>query len=456
MIRGRLVFLVGVTAALTLRPLTVHAQLEAFVQAVRELADATGRAEPARVNEIRAAADHMGAALAEWDRHISALEARVTRESAAAPAQRAFQLHVELGVAYCARGRTADALREFDAARPLQPSASDLQVLRALTLEAAGRSGKAGEAFLAAWTLDARNPVKAYYAAGPRSAGSAAQRDRARGFLTDTYRSLGGDVDRPATAPFVTLGAIPDNLSRTPVVADDATAGGFALLGAGKYDEGVAALRRPGQATGAKAGDSARTHLARGQRDEAQNRVAEARREYQAALTGALAGRSVLLVAIARLAEVDGDSAGAIDALTQAAQLSPNDPGIRKELAGAYAARGRADDAFCELMAALLIDPRDAQVHSAIGQLYLDTGREAEAVAAFTRALQLMPSRYEIRYALATAHTRLGHTAEAARQLEIFEDLRRAAQEQRRREIANEVEQEEAIRRAAPNQGGAR
>src|SRR6185295_11945671 len=192
--------------------------------------------------------------------------------------------------------------------------------------------------------------------------------------------------------------------------------------------------------------DSPRAHFARGQRDEAGNRVAEARREYQAALAGALAGRSVLLVAIARLAQVEGDSAGAIDALAQAARINPNDPNVHKELAAAYAADGRADAAFGELMAAVLIDRRDAQAHASIGQLYLDTGHDAEAVSAFDRALTLKPDGFEVRYALATAHTRLGHTAEAARQLEIYDRLRREALDERRRNIANEAAQDERRR----------
>jgi tetratricopeptide (TPR) repeat protein len=327
-------------------------------------------------------------------------------------------------------------------------------VLRALTLEAAGRSEEAGKAFRAAWNLDASDPVKAYYVTQRPGAGSAAERDRARALLTDTYRRLAFDAGRPAAAPFVTLGAIPDNLSRTPVIADDATFDGFALLSAAKYSDAVAALTRGGRAQTAKTEDSPLAHFARGQRDEAENRVTDARREYQAALAGTLLGRSVLSVGIARLAQVEGDLAGAIDAFARAVQVNPNDPNIHKELASAYAAQGRADDAFCELMAALLINGRDAQAHAAIGQLYLDAGRDAEAVAAFNRALELMPDRYEIRYALATAHTRLGNTAEAARQLEIFDRVRREALERRRRDIANEVEQQEALRRGVPDQGG--
>jgi tetratricopeptide (TPR) repeat protein len=433
------------TLALTLRPCMAYAQLETFVQDVRELVDASAQSEPSRSVKIHTAAGRLGPALAEWDRRIAALKAQSGGELAGAPTPaRAYQLHVELGVAYRARGRKADALREFDAAAGIRPS-SDIQAIRALTLESDGRVDEAGKAFRAAWSLDPRNPVKAYYAT-QRGAGGTLERERARAMLTDAYRDMKFDAAPAMSVPFVTLGVIPDNLSRTPIVADSSTARGFALLREEKFDEAVAALEKPARDDIATSADSPLAHFARGQRDEAGNRVAEARREYQAAATGALAGRSVLLVAIARLAQVEGDSAGAIDAFAEAARLNPNDPNVHKELAAAYAAEGRADDAFSELMAVVLIDRRDAQTHALIGQLYLDTGRNTDAVAAFGRALELRPAGYEVRYALATAHTRLGNTAEAARQLEIYDRLRREALEKRRRDIANEVEQEEQRR----------
>jgi tetratricopeptide (TPR) repeat protein len=396
----------------------------------------------------------METALVEWDRNIRALEVRVG-EIRGVPDQRVYQLHVELGVAYRVRGRMADALREFDAAVALRPSSSDLQVLRALTLEAAGRSQEAGQAFRAAWNLDRTNPVKAYYVA-LRSDAGAADGASARAFLPDAYRHLRLDAARPAAAPFVTLEAIPDSLSSAPVTADDETAAAFALLRERKYGDAASALRRTGQLPVRKTADSPLTHFAQGQRDEAQNRVPEARHAYQAALAGALLGRTVLSVAIARLAQVEGDAAGAVGALTQAVELNPNDPNIHKELADAYSSQGRSDDAFCELMAALLIDPRDAHAHAAIGQLYLDTGRNEEAVTAFNRALELMPDRYETRYGLATAFTRLGKTAEAAREFEAFERVRRQKLDERRHDIASEVEQQEALGKRGPDQRGGR
>jgi len=440
----------AVAIALTGTATTVHAQLDSFVQAVRALADAAVQ-KPVQTAAIRTAVERMGTSLAEWDRTLAALEGRVSRDIAGASGRQAYQLRVELGVAYQARGRTADALKQFEAAVALQPPASDVQVLRALALEAAGRIDEAGTAFRAAWAADSGNPVKAYYVAQRTkpSGATGSDAERARAVLADTYKRLDIGV-RHSVAGFPTPAAIPDTLSRTPIVGDSMTARGFALIAEGRYTEAVAALTRQTTANDARHDDSPLVQLAQGQRDEAANRVAEARRAYGAALGGALAGRSVLYVGIARLAQVEGDLPGAIDAFTQAVRLSPNDPTIHREFAAAYVAHGVADAAFCELMAALLVDPRDAQAHADVGQLYLDTSRDAEAVTAFDRALTLAPKRYEFRYALATAHTRLGHSAEAARQLELFERARREALDERRRAIANEVEQAEGARSGAP------
>src|SRR5262245_41889396 len=292
--RSRLQLIRAAAAALMLWPAAAHAQLETFVAAVRELADAAGRPEPSRSEGVRAASGRMEAALAEWDRTIRALESQADRERRSAadprapdrrsPGEGGYQLHVELGVAYRTRGRLVEALRELDAAAALKPSSSDLQLLRALTLEAAGRPDDAGKAFRAAWTVDARDPMKAYYVAQRPATGTAADRSRARATLTEAYRRLVSDAAPAAAPPFMTLDAIPDNLSRLPVAADDATAEGFGLLIAGKYSDAVAALRRDGLNTFPdRRDDSPRAHLARGQQDEAQNRVAHARTEYRAA-----------------------------------------------------------------------------------------------------------------------------------------------------------------------------
>ncbi|HET9832744.1 MAG TPA: tetratricopeptide repeat protein, partial [Vicinamibacterales bacterium] len=400
-------------ASLVLATSPASAQVETFVQSVRELAIANAQTGPARAAAIRAATSRMSSALAEWDRSIAGVEAR-------AAAQPSAKLRVELALAYRTRGRTADAVRELDAAAAIEPSSSNVQVLRGLALEATGRTADAAKAFDAAWTLDTGNLLKAYYA-GKTDA------------LREHYHRFDIPAMKPATAPFVTLQAIPDNLLPSPAVADTTTARAFSLLAAENYSDVIGALM--GTDATAPSGDSPVEHFARAQREEAENRVDEARREYESALTGTLVGRSAVLVAIARLAQVQGRLDDATQTFRKAVQLSPNDPVIRKELAGAYAARGEQDGAFRELMAALLIDPRDAQAHAAIGQLYLDAGRHADAVVAFRRALELAPARFEVRYALATALTRDGNTAEAAKEFEIYERQRRDALERRRQDI---------------------
>lgn len=432
-----------------------HAQPQAFGNAVRELATAAASGMPLPGDTLRGIAERMATALAGWNREVSALEARVARELTAATPAAAGQLHVELGQAYLSRGRIDDAVKEFNAALAAQRSVSDLERLRALTLDMAGRTGDAGAAFRAAWGADPRSPLNAYYLF--RAAGaSPADRDAARLLLENVYAQLSTTGPRAGATPFLTIRALPDGISRSPVIAGDATvAEAFDLLARAKFDDAVAAVRRERPAT-LSPEDSPLAHFARGRSAEAENRVADARREYQAALAGTLFGRHALLVGIARLAEVDGDLDAAIDAFAAAARLDPNNALIHKELASAYLANGRAAEAFAEMIAALLIDPRDGQAHAMVGQLYLDGGRDTDAATAFTRALDVDPDRYETRYVLAQALTRLGRSEDAARQLELFDRARREALERRRRGIAEQSDQEERAHRQLLGHGTAR
>jgi protein O-GlcNAc transferase len=430
-----------VTRRVTLGVLTLvliasrsDAQQTAFVQAVRELAERSAAA--ASATALAPVVDRMAAALGGWDEAVEAIEARVRAELPRASQPRAFQLHVELGLAYRQRGRLTEALRQFDAAAALQPTASDVHVLRGLTLESDGQSDAAAAAFRQALSLDRDNPIKAYYVVRH---GDGADRDRARQVLNAAYRrSLTGTPARKS-APFLTLDALTDTWSRAPIVGDAATAEPFALLAAGNYSEAVAALRRGLSASAAGAssstGDSPLVRFTRARAYEAESRIAEARREYEAAVDGALAGRSLFYVGIGRLAQVEGDLAGAVDAFTRAVRLDPNNPLLHRELASALAAADRVDDAFAELAAALQIDPSDASVFAAIGQLFLDSGRYADAVAPLTRTLELAPDRFETHYALATALTHLGKTSDAARERERFERARQQMVEKRRRDI---------------------
>ena len=441
------IFVVAAALAMVLHASTADAQLESFVQAVTQLAQAASQPQAVRPDAFRAAADRMAQALVEWDRLIAIQESAGAGGGNGIPAE-SYRRHIERGVMYRLRGRFADALRELDAAIAARPNASDAQLLKALTLEAMHRPEDAARAFAAAWTLDDRNLVKAYYLLTRPDAGAEADRERARNLLAEAYRHDALELTQPATPPSITvaftLDAIPDGLSRTPIVGDSTTAEAFALVTQAKFGEAIAALRRTHAAASPDDADVPLLHFVRGQQDERLGEVGSARHHYEQALTGALLGRSALYVAIARLAQVEGDTTAAVDALRSAVRLTPNDSYLHKELAAALVAQGRVDDAFCELMAVLLIDPGDAHAHATIGQLFLDSGRHGEAVHAFTRALSLRPDAFEARYGLATALARLGNAADAAQQFEQFERARREAEERRRREIASDVEPRDA------------
>lgn len=436
------VTLVLALSVLALSPSTALAQMETFVSVVRELATASA-GSPA-VSTLPAIRDRLRASLAEWDRALKAAEASAP-SAAASPAQM-YAWRLQLGAAYHARGRYADALREFDAAATLHPEIAEPKMRRALALAAMGRDDEAGRAYRLAFAADPASAVLAYQVLRGPGSTLAEGRDAAATRLAGAYGQLSANAQ--AMPPFAVASALPDYIIDKPAVAGDpVTARAFAQLAGGYFDAAVATLATLDATTpsGTPPGDSPRAHLPRADAAAAQNQLTDARHEYQAVLAGTLAGRSIIYIGLGRVAAAEGDFAAAVDAFTRATRLDPNNAFIHKELATALIADGRGDEAFAEGVAALLIDPRDGQAHALIGQILLDAGRSADAVTAFTRSLEVMPSRYETHYALAQALTRLGRGAEAQQHLEAFEKTRRELLDRRRRGIDAETDKEDAI-----------
>jgi tetratricopeptide (TPR) repeat protein len=404
----------------TIAPSGARAQEATVVALVQQLA--------ARPDATSTARELMTRALAEWDRQLQSLRAETMK---GLPADVAFERHLSLGLAYRRRGRVAEALQQFDLAAALRPGTSDVHVLQGLTLEAMGRSGDAGRTFHAAWAQDPDSPLKAHLVVTRAPDVGDTERQRAVTILHRTVDSAAAGTLRAVSAPFLVVDLIPDASSSGPVVGQGTAALVFRHLAEGRLDEAVATLESGDDATAS--GPSA---LARGREAEAAGRVADARRAYSEAAASALAGRYALHVAIGRLAQVQGDSDGAVAAFREAARLNPNAALVHRELAGAYVVADRADLAFAELVAALVIAPDDAETLASIGQLLTDTGRATEALAVLRRALAVRPERYQTHYALATALSRAGRRDEAARAFARFEELNRQALDARRTTVA--------------------
>jgi len=522
-----------------------------WVEGLSELTEAVAGTYGDEGVRISAALDKMATGLAKWDRTIQAFESRLNSELPRANTRAAFQMRVTLGEMYAERGRYADALRELEAASRLEPQRADPHVLRGLVLDASAKSREAGEAFRAAWSLDASNPITAYHVVRHSATGQAPAAQDARDAVAAAYRRLLEDRTRTKASPFTRIELVQDGPTDSPVLSLVAYREGYASLARGEYDKAIAEFRqaaaidplvidpavrsaammqavaalRQGRLSDARSlleGSSAveesseahrvlglidwadaqddtsiqhldtairrnprdeRSRLARSRvlssagRDadaeralqetvqvlpdsalgrwwlgsgyERVNRFADARREFELAAASVVAGRSQLFASIGRLASSAADVSGAIDAFARSVSASPNDPTTHKQLAGALLQDDRVDDAFVELVAALLIDPRDAGAYAGIGQIHLNAGRYDEAVAALRRAVELSANYTEARYALATALMRLGNTKDATREFERVELAQRQMLAERRRGISFDVLKEEATLRAA-------
>ncbi|HXH25873.1 MAG TPA: tetratricopeptide repeat protein [Vicinamibacterales bacterium] len=184
------------------------------------------------------------------------------------------------------------------------------------------------------------------------------------------------------------------------------------------------------------------------------NRFADARRLLERAARGAAAGRLQIWLAIGRLAANAADVAGAVETFDRAVEIYPNDAAARRHLAAAFLQQNRADEAFAELVAAVLVDPREAASHAEIGRIHLDAGRYDDAVAALRHAIALAPDHVEARYALATALLRLGRADAAAEEFERVAEAQRRMIAERRRDMTLDVLREEAALRAAEGHHG--
>lgn len=108
----------------------------------------------------------------------------------------------------------------------------------------------------------------------------------------------------------------------------------------------------------------------------------------------------------------------AVPLLERLVQLQPADPQAKSDLAAAYAATGKFDQAEKELNQAFRIDPENASVLVGLGAVYLRTNRIPKALPLLQKAATLVPNDSRPFFLLGSAYNRLGKYREAVTTLE--------------------------------------
>ncbi len=152
-----------------------------------------------------------------------------------------------------------------------------------------------------------------------------------------------------------------------------------------------------------------------GQRNLQVEREATARLKINPNDSLALRRRGVVRLRLGRTQE-------AIDDLSRALALTPQEPALLAALAEACLRSGRVEQALEAARDAVRLDPNQSSARMLLGRILLMTGQDAaEAVVHLEAALDADPYLNEARFALLTGYRALGKTIEAAAQLRILQ-----------------------------------
>jgi tetratricopeptide (TPR) repeat protein len=196
-------------------------------------------------------------------------------------------------------------------------------------------------------------------------------------------------------ADYVLLAAYPEAdrwfTKATEVAPNDPE--GWYLLGRTKYNEAkyTEALDDFQRALTLKPGDvKAEDNL--GLSYQALNKVPEARQAYETAIrwqkdSPVRSGAPYL--DLGELLLDENELPAAVEALRQAARLSPNNPMAREQLGRAYQQAGDLQSARTELEKAAALAPKSSAVHFQLGQVYRRLGEKEKARAELELSAQL-------------------------------------------------------------------
>ena len=364
-----------VCTAVVALPQVAAAQRAAFVQAFSELTAAVEGTYGDEGARIGPALDRMSRALETWDREIAAFESEATTRAPGLSVDK----HVALGRMYAERGRFADALRQLDAATSLAAQRADIQALRGLVLDAAGRTREAGEAFRSAWTLDRSDPLAAYYFfRHPASRRGEAQSREAVDALAGGYRRIVKDGAGVKASPFARISLVQETADQAPLIPFAAYRQAYARIAGGDLEGAVADFRTAAASDPIVTDPAVRSSsVMRAVASLRQGRLTEARTavEQSEALRDSSEARRVLGL----IAWVESDY----------------------------------DTSVRQLEAAIRINPRDERSRLALSRVLSSAGRDAEAEAVLEETVRVLPDSARAHLWLASSYERMNQYAEA-------------------------------------------
>src|SRR5688572_25957390 len=437
-------------------PSPAAAQRDPFFSAVvafyRSLAGLYGDEGPQLTAQLAA----MSTALERWDRELGDAERELrSRLQSVDDVQTKLQIHTTLASLYVERGRTNDAVREFDEDISIDPRRAAFHRLNGLVREAASRHAEAADAFRAAWLLDADDPQNAYRLVAYRSVRATLEEiDRARETLANVERRLIRREQAGTSAPFTNLSGIIDDAGGGLAFVPAAYASGFSFILQGELDRGVAELRAAIGNDPLVTGPASRSEpMLRGIAALRQGIVASAIEHLEAAVAGAR-GSSEAHRILATAYSITGNIASSVQYLREAVRLNPRDERSRLALAQTLAAVGRSAEANDVLRTAVaelpnasalrwrlstrsqaeqnddelaLIDMADRLVLlvgkgelyralAGLAQLYLD---DDKAIGLLERAVRITPNNAAAHKAMGRAYVENGRAAEGYAELVI-------------------------------------
>lgn len=390
MVCRRLVWF-GVLCVMAASPERAAAQAkDAFVQALVDLIETADGRRGDDAPRLAVAVQQLAGALQAWDAGVQGVEAGLRAEVAGAAPAAAARMRATLGLAYLERGRTLEALDQFEQAQALDGAFVEARLLRADALAVLERRADAAAAARAAWELSPDSATNAYLLLrrlGPQASGEAAAaplRVLETGLLTATPAPVA--VSWLAGASRL----VDDAASTGPVFPLAAYGGVFEAVRQGRYADAVVRARAA-VAADPLATDAAmrRPEVRDAGRALAGGRGAEAAARFEALDPARASAQLQRLAGLGYLAAAD--HVRGLVALRAAVRLAPLDERAHLALADALVASGDPDAAVTSLRRTVQVIPRSGQAQWALGRLLQTSGRETDALAAFERAARIGP-----------------------------------------------------------------